>query len=489
MQRERPSRHFHGIRGGALAGLVIALAARLAGGAMVLAAGIVQAQPAAPPPVADPPLRFGAPLTLTKAAPFVQLALLPEVYRHSRSPGLADLRLVDAAGQRVPFAWLPQPPAESRERQQPVVRYAWPAGGREDRLPPSVDLTVDGGRITLRQRPGAATAAAGQRPDAGWLFDLGPLPADRPRPVALQLQWPEGASFSTGYQLDLSDDLRQWRRAGAGQLMALNSPQGSLSQPRVPLPGVHETATAARFVRLRWLEPAQAPRLSGAVAVFDEAAPTTDAEPPAELRLQATAVDRGLELDLGGEMPLQQLDLALTKGTQVVPLRVLARTGAERPWQEVARGVVYRLERDGAVLRSPPLALAVSTRHLRLETDERAAALDAAAMPVRLQLRPMPLVFAAQGTPPYELRVGAAHAAPGALPVQTLVPLLAEERARFGRATLGAFAERAEAVQQQAREAALAAWRPRLLWAVLLAGVAGLGFMVWRLARKPAAAG
>ena len=29
----------------------------------------------------------------------------------------------------------------------------------------------------------------------------------------------------------------------------------------------------------------------------------------------------------------------------------------------------------------------------------------------------------------------------------------------------------------------LAAWRPWLLWAVLVAGVDGLGFMVWRLAR------
>jgi hypothetical protein len=38
-------------------------------------------------------------------------------------------------------------------------------------------------------------------------------------------------------------------------------------------------------------------------------------------------------------------------------------------------------------------------------------------------------------------------------------------------------ARQAEAADRQA------ALRPWLLWAVLLAGVAGLGFMVWRLAR------
>jgi hypothetical protein len=43
----------------------------------------------------------------------------------------------------------------------------------------------------------------------------------------------------------------------------------------------------------------------------------------------------------------------------------------------------------------------------------------------------------------------------------------------------------ARAVEQQQRRAAL---RPWLLWAVLLAGVAGLAFMVWRLTRPAAPA-
>jgi hypothetical protein len=63
------------------------------------------------------------------------------------------------------------------------------------------------------------------------------------------------------------------------------------------------------------------------------------------------------------------------------------------------------------------------------------------------------------------------------------VPQLDAERARFGRAELGAFTEVPAVAQQVARDEQLAAWRPKLLWAVLLAGVAGLGFMVWRLAR------
>jgi hypothetical protein len=62
--------------------------------------------------------------------------------------------------------------------------------------------------------------------------------------------------------------------------------------------------------------------------------------------------------------------------------------------------------------------------------------------------------------------------------------MLDEERSRFGKATLGEWSEveavaRAEKWRQ--RQAEL---RPWLLWSVLIVGVAGLSYMVWRLARR-----
>jgi hypothetical protein len=71
------------------------------------------------------------------------------------------------------------------------------------------------------------------------------------------------------------------------------------------------------------------------------------------------------------------------------------------------------------------------------------------------------------------------------LPIGTLVARLDEERARFGAATLGEFTEVVAAAQRDRREQRDAALRPWLLWAVLIAGVVGLGAMVWRLARAP----
>ena len=120
---------------------------------------------------------------------------------------------------------------------------------------------------------------------------------------------------------------------------------------------------------------------------------------------------------------------------------------------------------------------------MRAIADERAAALAADQVRLTAHARLATLVFATQGQPPFRLLAGSRDAPSGALPLSTLVPTLADERPRFGRATLGAFSIDAAAAQQAESAERDARWRPWLLWAVLLAGVAGLGALVWRLAR------
>lgn len=469
--------------------------------------GSSSAMAADEPAAKAPALRFSAPVVVSQSAPFVQLPLPVSVYARSLQPGLADLRLLDSAGQRVPFALLaPRDDAQqTREQLQPAALYPLPAGPVSAGVPASLELTVQGDRISLKQR--GVAPANGSQPSAGWLIDLGDkLKQDaktssttgNPAPQRLRLRWSGPADFSAGYSIDTSDDLRQWRRGSSGQLMALAAPAGgnvpALTQPLVMLDGA-----PGRFVRLVWHNAAQAPQITGADAVTDSEE-SVQRDAPTELRLNASpaagkdadpAAPNALVLDLGGVLPLRSLDLALPAGTRVLPLRVQQRLRDNEPWREAAQGVIYRIERDGGVHRSPSLALSTHARYLRLLPDERGPALDAATTPVVLQAQLAMLVFATQGTPPYRLLVGATQtgaAMPGALPVATLVPQLDQERERFGHAELGAFTEQAEVAQQVARDEAMAAWRPRLLWAVLLVGVVGLGLMVWRLARSSSAA-
>ena len=460
-------------------------------------------------PAADEPARrYSAPVQIDAPAALIRLALPASAYARSLQPGLADLRIVDADAQPVPFAVLPPRPAEieQAEIRRPVALYALPArpaAGGEWASP--VEVSVVGDRISVKRRgaPAGSAAAGSAKPvSGGWLFDLGERKPGDLAPQALHLAWSAPAEFSAGFELQTSADLRQWRPAGGGQLLALASRDGPLVQPRVllPEPGLREPGR--RFVRLVWAEPASAPLLSGAEAVAREPR-TTPLDPPSELLLAPLPAAlpngpagadpdaaRALDFDLGGVLPVVGIDLQLGPGHRVSPLRVLGRERADAPWRPLATAVFFRFERGAASSVSAPLALRAEVRQLRLVADPRSPPLDPAVTRLVVRADLAQLVFAQQGRPPYGVQTGAAQPAGGgggggALPLATLVPRLDEERARFGVATLGGWSEDAGVARRAESDLRLAAWRPALLWGVLLAGVAGLGFMVWRLARAP----
>jgi hypothetical protein len=431
---------------------------------------------------AEPTWRWTAPIVLEQPAAFVVLPLPASTYARSERPDLADLRLLDAQGRRVPFAFLP-PAAQPVPLTRPAALYPLP-GQRDADGDWASPLTVQVHRGEVRVHPATTTAKrAGSAVLPGWLVDLGPREADTPRALALRFAWSGPATFTAPYALQTSDDLRDWHPAAGGQLMALQSATGPLRQAEAPRP-----TGSGRFVRLLWSDPASAPALTEARPVFavDEA---PSADPPVTLTITpatppADASRGAVCFDLGGPLPVSRLDVDPGPPPRVLPLRIEGREAAGRPWRAVAQGVSYRLARDGRTIASPPLAATVALRHLCVVPDERAAAPDGA-LKLTLQVHLPRLVFAQQGTPPFTLRAGAADAPPGALPASTLVPMLEAQRPQFGRATLGDWAEDAAAVQARAAGQRQAAWRRWALWAVLLGGVALLGAMVWRLARAP----
>ncbi len=449
-------------------------------------AGAATAEPA--------PYRYAAPIEIAKPAPFIEMALPPAVYARALQADLRDLRVVDARGERVPFAIVPPtaaPTASERAREatlyplppRPAGAGAWPS---------PVEVTVVGDRISVRRSgaPAGASAVA-PREAPGWLIDLGqPSPGD-PAARRLQLRWSGPAEFSAAYAIETSADLRDWHAAPGGQLMALQSAAGALAQPIVALPD-----GAGRFVRLTWLEPAAAPALVGATAFMpargllavDAASELVFVPTPTSEPGTANEPRGALSFDLGGDLPLVDIDLRFASGTRVAPVRVQGRQRAGDRWQELGSGVFYRIERDGVVAESPAVAMPSHSRFLRLVPDERAAGLDPAQTRLVVRARLASLVFASSGEAPFRLLAGSADATAGALPLTTLVPLLEDERLRFGRASLGAFGEAPEvalAAQRAERDARL---RPWLLWAVLVVGVLGLGVLVWRLARSGPAA-
>jgi uncharacterized protein DUF3999 len=452
----------------------------------------------------EPAFRFEAAITVQRTAPFVELTLPAEAYARSRqggvesSAGIRDLRIVDARGERVPFAWL-APRADDTQMHETLRDarlYPLPARPAADgtwRAP--IDVVIDGDRLSVRRAAGRDTVRGDTTTarSGGWIVDLGERSTkDQPAPDQLRLAWSGPSEFTAAFDLASSDDLRSWRRGGVGQVLALQSGGAPLTQPNVMLaPGT------GRFVRLVWADPANAPLLSGAQAVTTRR-DSIVRDAPAELTFAAqrasaaetssttAATSRTLDFDLGGVLPIAGLALQWngSAGTQVVPVRLQRRNRADEPWRDLGAAVFYRIARDGAVSESPPLALRTEARFVRVLPDERAAALDPAQTQLRVRAPLAHLVFASQGQVPYRLQVGAADVPSSALPIATLVPALADERGRFGAASASEWVEIAAAARRDAAQQREKALRPWLLWAVLLAGVGALAFMVVRLIRS-----
>ncbi len=483
-------------------------------------------------PAADEPrLRHAAPLEALSPGAWFELTLPVEALRLSARADHADVRIVDAQGQRTPFAWLPpQSPEPAAPRWKSAAHWAWPASNaRNDGLPDTLEVISRGGTLVVRQRAGARPGGASARP-AGWLVDLGKAEPGAVRPDALKLAWPPGAAFSVAYRLETSADLRQWQPAGGGTLLSLSasapsggaptasinpavpagstsaSPAGApsagpppaaatgatpapLEQPLIPLP-----AGAARFVRWTWTDPAAAPALTQVQARLPApaAAPAAHrarlvvpltAEPAAATGDKGAAAT-GLLADLGGVLPVARVQLQFRSGTQISPVRVQWRERADAPWREAGSAVFYRVEQPGgSASESPALPLPGRARFLRLLPDPRSAAPAPEQVELAVDIDQPRLLWARQGTPPHRLLIGAATATAGDLPLATLVPGGDPARLAVGPSRLGAFTESPEAAQAEAQAERAARWRPALLWGVLVAGVLLMAGMVWRLAQ------
>jgi hypothetical protein len=120
-------------------------------------------------------------------------------------------------------------------------------------------------------------------------------------------------------------------------------------------------------------------------------------------------------------------------------------------------------------------------RYWLLRVDQKGGGVGEGAIQVRAGWIGRELVFAARGPGPFQIAYGNGRAQPNALAIQTLVPGWGTDSApRIGRATVGSVRTLAgEAAARQRID--LRKWG---LWGALLAGVALLGWMAWRLSSR-----
>ena len=454
----------------------------------------------------DHPSRYGwsMPVSVPAGAGVARLPLPREVYLHARTGNLADVRLVDRDGQRLPFA-ISTPPAQANTQRSSIAARIFPvtgsAAGGGGLQNVEIRTGSDGRLLSVSASASASavtgTAAAGKSLQA-LILDIGQQ-APGSRIGALRFAPPADAGdYSAQVLLEVSDDLKQWDAVGTTTLNWLsNSDTQTLANDSIVF-----APRAFRYARLSWQD--GQPLLFASIAA--QAVSETEAAPPrAAIVLQGVAGKQpgewvyatpvaipadSIALQFAQANVVLPVTLGVYRQSTYVPQRRLHLHQQTRPqpsagayFDPLLSTSFYRISDAGKERVSGELAMpVVQTTQWVLRPQTEGTALPATAPVLRLGWTPETLVFLAGGKGPYRLVFGKADAQPAAQPLSQVAPGYRDgELQALPIATVGTLTALAAADAAPAKAGTGAPWRMAALWAALLLGVGVLGFFAWRL--------
>nr|MBP8185947.1 DUF3999 domain-containing protein [Pseudomonas sp.] len=334
---------------------------------------------------------------------------------------------------------------------------------------------------TLVEVTAPADAAPAEEQLRGWLLDASAIAAPLEQ---LQLNWSGDAEGFQRFSIEASDDLQHWQSWGEGQIARLSFADEQLEQRSIRLPGER-----ARYLRLLWLAPQQAPALTAA-QLFSRASDSLPAPMAWSAARPADSVKLGEYIwNLPLALPLERFKIDLPQSNTLAPVRLYGRRDGKVQWQLLNSGLLYRLPqagKPGVESRQEVIELyGTPVQQLKLVVDQRGGGLGTETPQLQVGMRATELVFLARGTPPYTLALGNSGAKAANLSLTTLIPGFVPARlSTLGVATLDAGIATVGSPAAVAASAATGPdWQRIGLWAVLLLGVGMLVLMALSLLR------
>ncbi|MBS0582238.1 MAG: DUF3999 domain-containing protein [Proteobacteria bacterium] len=434
---------------------------------------------------------YSWPLTLAGDSAAWQVELPLEVYPSLTDPQLRDLVVVDAQGNAVPTAARAADPATSVSARSELPLFALPAGLPAGAADGPLDLRIerdaDGRLRSIGADLGAAstkTATASQ----DYLIDAGRLDATID---SLRLDWDEGAgTVNAQFALGASDDLQSWRSiVASANVLDLAQDGNRLELHEIGVRGVH-----AKYLRLRRLDHGAAlPGLRVSVVTSAQSGPPRAAREwlaPAPIDAAATGTPMpggGVEYrySLPAALPVEAIKLDLGIDNSVARIDIASRSGAAQAWTTRAQLTAFRLRQgDDAIINdATTLPGPARDREWRVQS----ATPLSHAPTLNLAWRRDRFVFLGEGKQQYRLVAGSATARRADYPVEVALAQLRSKLGTGWQPPLAIVGTR----ETLAGDAALKAptptskydWKTFLLWGVLVAAAAAIGYLALSLLR------
>lgn len=413
-------------------------------------------------------------LELAGDGPWYRLELPMALHLAGQYGDLRDLRVFNAQGQMQAYALHSgRQQYQQTRREADVARFPLRAEG------PAADAQLrirrDSTGTLVEVLPERAESIGGTPPLRGWLLDASGLEGNL---ETLVLDWSAEQEGFQRFRIEASDDLQNWRNWGVGQVARMAFDGARVEQNEVSLPGA-----PARYLRLLWDAGQPVAQLESArlVSLRSDSLPVPMIWTSAQAPVWQGNHEYRWELPMN--LPLDRVRIELGEAGTLAPVTLAGRVESSQPWRPLSRGLLYRLEQEGAGKVQDELPLnGQPLRYLQLSVDPRGGGLGDAPR-LAAGMHATQVIFLARGEGPYSVAVGRTGASSASLPLTTLIPdYRAERLAQLGVAR----AVMPDAAAQDAPAPAVGADGKRYgLWAVLLLGVALLAGMSLSLLRKP----
>lgn len=425
---------------------------------------------------------YRAPLTTSTSASHYRFALPAAAYEGAARRDLGDLRILNAAGEPVPHAFVP------REVQKPEPRLEaarlFPLYGDRQRSLESTSVRVErnasGTVVNVTVQNGTP---ARRRALLGYLLDASEIK----QPLeALLLDWEATEPFTGEARVEASSDLRSWSTlVAASPVLYLEHAGARLERRRVELGGAH-----GRYLRVSFSG------VPSGFALRQARLELRPERPELAREWRSIAGAQGKQpgewtYDAGGHFPADRVRLHLPQPNTVVQVQVLTRERADDPWRMAAAAVAYRLSGAGGEIVSPDIPVrAGAERHWLVRIDPKGGGAGSGEVGLEIGWLPHEVVFAARGSAPFSLVYGNPSVKGGPLPLSAVLPRRSDgtDAAVAERASIGAVSANVTPAPSLLREPVRFARtfmesRDAKKWTLWIVLVAGVGFLAWMALR------
>ena len=432
---------------------------------------------------------------LETSQPMAAVDVPVELYRDSRSEGLSDVWVFNAEGKPVPHALrrasgaAASGPAHDSGVSVPFFPVSVQHAAAPLELSVTISRAADGQVLALQSQSKSGQGPAAAQAIGAYLLDVRAVPNAERGLHAARFAWLDPPdNLILPLQIETSADLISWQPlAVEGGLLHLSHAGQRIDRDRVQW-----SARPASFLRVRPLDRASFPAQLREVRV--EAAP----DKPAQQRERVAVVAgpssdpaQGVyRFDLGGEVPVDELEIELPEDNSVIAGELWSAPRAEGPYGRLAQARFYRVLSSGKPLIGPRLTVfRQRARSYELRVDRTRVGIGAGMPSLVTYHTPEQLVFLLRGSPPFSVAYGRHNVRRQRFEPEELLGLLPARP--DGSAATPALAQLGP--RRELGGPALLVppppeppYKTYALWAVLIAGVGLLGYLAYRLAREDA---